>query len=1030
MGDRVDESTSLLQYFWDLSSLKEEKRLEASFKLISHLESSKEGDGPFDEELSYCIQRLIGGLASHRKGARQGYFVVFCEILAKFAEDVSLECVFKLIHSKLECIGNAKASEERGSYFGRIFALLALVQSGLLSSQPEYAKIAIEKLMIVYEKKYNLREFCGVVLTKLIENISCELEGTEIFKSLKLTCGWNECTPEKLMMLLAMRSLYKEEAWFKTYLGSHWDTSDIVCSENFDKISPIMLSTSQTHPRIHSLWPYLVDNLRHNQSWPLFWSTVIDKSLLISTHERKFLLHQLIEKLILPSIDISEVGVVFSVPFLEQVYTNTRVPQHPLYSTSTHLLEVVYQCTLESPGLCVGIWLQLKRCKKQLKEFISKVQSKLTVEGVAEYVHHMMTNNQSQLTMQILTMLMKLPGDVRSKEWLLPLAHHTFISANLSPQDEDCLVLNDEQRCDYHQKFMTIAAELANLKLDHGEVWSVSMVLYVKSLLKSNKSILNDKFTKEEKKVWSDTINVITELNEKDDKKDIDVALMHLMGLAALEIIYDRHSGISTCQELMESHETVKKEFTKGGKKKCKWMEVLMDLMLGLLSRPHQVWRWTIEKSFQLLADHMTWESIDLMLNVVRPQPIEEIMEVEERDEEGNDDEGKMEGEEKVFHDPTAEFMADIRNALGDMAAVDSDQESVMSLGDNEMEMIDQALIDVFKKRQTLNESKRQMKTDATTMMHFRMKVLDLIHKYIRHNAKSPLRPLVINLLQPLYELTVRYQTHKTLSPLSAKAASLLEKICKSKICGPLESLDVGLLHSILQEHLTVNLYRAKKLTVPLITLVTMFVIKLLRASTVPQMETRANSRKRKSIAANDGDSKEKTNRHGALDVCQLNHWCSDAVSHMISTKNSNVPIGFFQDYTERHPQFALKLLPAIIDALSKPGSHYKLVQGYNLVKLILHHLIKLDDKVIQEDLYHVVQPLVDVCVGDMLSGQLAKLTPVLECLESLLITCKSHDQLIEAVDESKLMDILSAIPPSKLSDKISSFLGSLIDNK
>jgi hypothetical protein len=62
------------------------------------------------------------------------------------------------------------------------------------------------------------------------------------------------------------------------------------------------------------------------------------------------------------------------------------------------------------------------------------------------------------------------------------------------------------------------------------------------------------------------------------------------------------------------------------------------------------------------------------MFQVVRPQPIEEIMEVEERDEEGNDDEGKMEGEEKVFHDPTAEFMADIRNALGDMAAVDSDQ--------------------------------------------------------------------------------------------------------------------------------------------------------------------------------------------------------------------------------------------------------------------------------------------------------------------------------------------------------------------
>ena len=44
--------------------------------------------------------------------------------------------------------------------------------------------------------------------------------------------------------------------------------------------------------------------------------------------------------------------------------------------------------------------------------------------------------------------------------------------------------------------------------------------------------------------------------------------------------------------------------------------------------------------------------------------------------EEEEDDEEEEEGEEDVegFFDPGAEFMADVRNALGDLAAVDSDQ--------------------------------------------------------------------------------------------------------------------------------------------------------------------------------------------------------------------------------------------------------------------------------------------------------------------------------------------------------------------
>ena len=53
---------------------------------------------------------------------------------------------------------------------------------------------------------------------------------------------------------------------------------------------------------------------------------------------------------------------------------------------------------------------------------------------------------------------------------------------------------------------------------------------------------------------------------------------------------------------------------------------------------------------------------------------MDELIEVDESEEDScNDDDSETE-EDKEFCDPTAEFVADVRNALGNMAAVDSDQ--------------------------------------------------------------------------------------------------------------------------------------------------------------------------------------------------------------------------------------------------------------------------------------------------------------------------------------------------------------------
>ena len=58
-------------------------------------------------------------------------YLYYSKVLAVFPV-VPLSQLFDLMHTHLEPTASDKSAEERGVYFGRVFALLALVRSGCL----------------------------------------------------------------------------------------------------------------------------------------------------------------------------------------------------------------------------------------------------------------------------------------------------------------------------------------------------------------------------------------------------------------------------------------------------------------------------------------------------------------------------------------------------------------------------------------------------------------------------------------------------------------------------------------------------------------------------------------------------------------------------------------------------------------------------------------------------------------------------------------------------------------------------------
>ncbi|KAJ1674203.1 DNA-directed DNA polymerase, partial [Spiromyces aspiralis] len=164
---------STLDLYWDLASLDENKRINAATRLISALEQFQASHGQGQEvkvirseeelktecasDVSYAVERLVKGLGSSRKGARQGFSVALTELLAKLnnvTATVVLDILFRVNEIKASMMGQ----ELRDMMFGRLFCFMALVEAGVLERDStrleDVERIITETVSLSRRKSY------------------------------------------------------------------------------------------------------------------------------------------------------------------------------------------------------------------------------------------------------------------------------------------------------------------------------------------------------------------------------------------------------------------------------------------------------------------------------------------------------------------------------------------------------------------------------------------------------------------------------------------------------------------------------------------------------------------------------------------------------------------------------------------------------------------------------------------------------------------------------------------------------------
>eukprot|EP00794_Sanderia_malayensis_P009944 gene9944-10964_t len=325
--------SNILPLFWDLASLEEDKRVRRVMDLVKALQgttvNSEKGDirsENIENDKEYALKRLVKGLSSSRKGARQGYATALVHFLAQF-DDVDISTVFDLMNKSLFVKGSFKSQEERDAYFGQAFCYAACFQATCLRSQSQNITDAlmskfVQGLLHLMNKKSFIQELCAKLIVEIIEMMDVERFTKEIFPLLEanLKQGWKTCTAEDLQILLAVEKYFKDSLG-KEFFKTHWQHSTVCDKKNFESMAKVLMSTTETsHPRLHTVWkdvlPYALKSTTNLKS---FWDVIIEGSLMQSTHERKFLALKVVQE-VLPVVKKSQIEIIFSPLFMNAIF--------------------------------------------------------------------------------------------------------------------------------------------------------------------------------------------------------------------------------------------------------------------------------------------------------------------------------------------------------------------------------------------------------------------------------------------------------------------------------------------------------------------------------------------------------------------------------------------------------------------------------------------------------------------------------------------------------------------------------------
>lgn len=345
--------------------------------------------------LLYTLKRLTRGLASSRAAARQGFALALTEILNTFVDPVlTTKDVIAIIQDNIHIGSKANRQEQRDYSLGRVFAALVLARSGRLSSVSPDILLSFLTEIFAHAKTHTpIRQVSYEVAVQVLEHLSWkQYDSQAALKKLILSTIQGKVesmNAEQISLALHIRSFYEKHGQELPETGElalHTSIRKPFSSKNIPRLAACLQESTHTHPRIHSVWPQILNMLWEGQGksspdstktpverFTEFWNVVVDEHLFAhkSSHLRKFLgfelvqyaLSELASKVSMPGEDKKNtsseyalfVSPLFSRNFLHSFINNLSTKKNLLFPQAHQTKGALIRAARLAPSLTLPI---------------------------------------------------------------------------------------------------------------------------------------------------------------------------------------------------------------------------------------------------------------------------------------------------------------------------------------------------------------------------------------------------------------------------------------------------------------------------------------------------------------------------------------------------------------------------------------------------------------------------------------------------------------------------------------------------
>ncbi|KAI8325305.1 hypothetical protein GQ54DRAFT_283343 [Martensiomyces pterosporus] len=428
-------SATTLEFYWDLASLDEGKRIDAATKLIATLcefqaqmpESQEVAKTATDldricaSDVAYAVKRLIRGLTSPRDGARQGFSMALAELISRIP-CISVRVILEILMNHTKGKKSMNGQEERDMWFGRVFGLMALIQSGIITrastTQSEIDKIITELTDIAAKKSY-LRELAYVTMSHMVPVIgdfSFSIEIIGKFVEVALNNGSIQ-TPDELYLAMLLRRAHPQYNWGAAFPG--WRGLHFFDARNLSSLKAILCESSSEdtalfstwHPQLHIVWDEIIDMYFSKEratelqrlkpaEFPALWDSVVEMGLFSggASQFKRYWGYLLIERL-LPHLQEASVPVLMTPNVVRGLSEVSMKKSTPLSKVAMRTAEKLVSISEESSAVGLAILTHLLSHNKAVQEsgtkslnlgatIANRIVTKLDEKDIAGYIRY------------------------------------------------------------------------------------------------------------------------------------------------------------------------------------------------------------------------------------------------------------------------------------------------------------------------------------------------------------------------------------------------------------------------------------------------------------------------------------------------------------------------------------------------------------------------------------------------------------------------------------------------------------------